>query len=174
MTLQTTRLVLREFEMDDVASVLAYQSDPRYLRHSEWLSRSEQKVRSFVEMLIGWAAEEPRIRFQFAVTREALLIGTCGVRMVDGGSGEAEYGCELAPAAWGRGYAEEASRALIDFGFQSLGLQRMIANTSRGNSQAIALALRLGFREQTAPNERFEAGTSANSVRLILHAGSWE
>ena len=175
MNLHTARLVLREFESADVASVLAYQSDPRYLQHSPWTSRSETDARDFVEMLVRWISEEPRTRFQLAVTRDGVLIGNCGVRKLDGGSFDAEYGCELAPAAWGRGYAEEASRALLSFAFASLNVRSIVANTTRGNSQAIALASRLGFREEV---ERRQDGQIVSepdeTMVLVLHSREWK
>ncbi|MEE3259598.1 MAG: GNAT family N-acetyltransferase [Candidatus Latescibacterota bacterium] len=44
MQLQTDHLLLRELTPDDWSAVLAYQSDPRYLRHYPWTQRSEQEL----------------------------------------------------------------------------------------------------------------------------------
>ena len=132
-------------------------------------------MRDFVATMVGWATEEPRTKFQLAVTHDGVLIGSCGVRRRDADLFEAEYGCELGPTAWRRGYAEEASRALLGFGFDSLTLHRIVANTTTGNGPAIALALRLGFREQAHRRERVQIGGSwQETVVLALHASEWK
>jgi ribosomal-protein-alanine N-acetyltransferase len=175
MKLQTARLVLREFDPGDVSTVLAYQSDRRYLRHTPWTTRSDADVRDFVEMMVSWATEDPRTKFQLAVTHDGVLIGNCGVRKLGADPPEAEYGCELAPSAWGRGYAEEASRALLSFAFESLNLHRIVANTTTGNGLAIALALRLGFREEAHRLEHVQiGGLWQETVVLALHAREWK
>ncbi len=126
-------------------------------------------MRAFVEMLVSWVSEQPRTRYQLAVTRDGLVIGNCGVRKLDSDSLEAEYGCELAPDVWGRGYAEEASRALLGFAFDSLNLGKIVATTTRRNGPAIALALRLGFRQEAERREHVTfAGESDETVVLAL------
>ena len=107
MQLTTERLLLRELEDDDWPAVLAYQSDPRYLRYYAWEGRTEEDVREFVRMLAGLKREEPRTKFQFAVTLRAdgQLIGNCGVRKRSPEAWEADIGYELDPRQWGRGYA---------------------------------------------------------------------
>ena len=81
MILTTDRLVLREFEETDWPAVLAYQSDPLYLRYYHWTRRTEHDVREFVCMFITWRAEEPRTRFQLAIVLppDGPLIGNCGI-----------------------------------------------------------------------------------------------
>src|SRR5919199_1776690 len=122
MLLTTPRLTLREFVADDWIAVLAYQSDPRYLRYYAWTERSERAVREFVGRFIAQQHEQPRTKFQLASTLKAdgRLIGNCGVRMRAPDAHEADIGYELAPEHWGRGYATEAARAIIAFGFDEL------------------------------------------------------
>ena len=57
MQLTTERLVLRELEEDDWPAVLAYQSDPRYLRYYAWEGRTEADVRDSVGMRAGPALQ---------------------------------------------------------------------------------------------------------------------
>lgn len=73
----TDRLVLREFVEDDWRVVLAYQSDPLYLRHYSWNARTELDVRGFIQMFLDQQVERPRRKFQFAITLQenGLLIG---------------------------------------------------------------------------------------------------
>lgn len=146
MELRTERLLLRDVRPADVEAVLAYQSDPAYLRHYGRPAPSSEEVRALVEMLCRWADEVPRTRYQLAITLDGRLIGTCGVRAEVPGATDAELGCELDPRHWGRGYAREASRAILDLGFATLGLRRVWARTAPENVRAIRLVEDVGLR----------------------------
>ena len=129
MILPTARLLLRDFAAGDWPAVYAYQRDPRYLRLYEWTDRTPDEVQAFVQMFIDQQTEQPRTRFQLAVTlRESgEVIGNCGIRLSAAGSHEAEIGYEIAPDQWGRGYATEAVAEIIRFGFDDLGVHRISA-----------------------------------------------
>ncbi|MET7454356.1 GNAT family N-acetyltransferase [Streptomyces sp. NPDC005574] len=58
---------------------------------------------------------------------------------------ETEIGWTFARAHWGRGYATEAARAVLGWGFGTLGLPLITAMIAPGNSASIAVAGRLGF-----------------------------
>src|SRR5947209_440573 len=129
MELTTERLLLREFREDDWPAVLAYQSDPLYLRYYSWTSRSEEEVRDFVAVFLTQQREQPRMRFQLAIEirSEHRLIGNCGIRVDRPQSRQANIGFELDSRWWGRGLATEAARAILEFGFGELGLHRVWA-----------------------------------------------
>lgn len=149
MELRTARLVLRDFQREDAPSVFAYQSKPAYLTHYGQPPPTEEDVTAFVALLCRWAEEVPRAKYQLAITVEGRVIGTCGVRKEAPEDTVAEYGCELDPAFWGQGYAREASRALLEHAFRSLGVSRLFALTQPGNLGAIRLAESLGFHRVT-------------------------
>jgi [ribosomal protein S5]-alanine N-acetyltransferase len=125
--LTTERLILREFRESDWPDVLVYQSDPRYLRFYEWTGRTAEAVQEFVGMFIAHQREEPRTKFQLAVTLKGggQLIGNCGIRLKFAGVHEGDIGYELSPDHWGLGYATEAARAIVAFGFTELKLHRI-------------------------------------------------
>ena len=127
MELVTERLVLREFEEEDWPGLLAYQADPRYLQYYAWTERTPEAVQEFVRTFLAQQRERPRAKFQLAVTLKsnAQLIGTCGIRLASAGAHEGDIGYELTPEQWGHGYATEAARAMVRFGFTELGLHRI-------------------------------------------------
>jgi RimJ/RimL family protein N-acetyltransferase len=129
MILTTERLILRDFVESDWEAVLAYQQDPLYLRYYEWTSRTGEEVREFIQMFLDHQKQIPRIKFQFAVTLKShgQLIGNCGVRRNSLETPEADMGYELDPRYWGRGYATEAARAVMGFGFSRLNVRRISA-----------------------------------------------
>jgi len=150
MILSTPRLLLRDFAADDWPAVLAYQRDPRYLRLYEWTGRTEADVRAFVNMFIEQQQQRPRTRYQLAITRrdDGRLIGNCGIRRSAADSHEAEIGYELAPDEWGHGYATEAVREIVRFGFEEMGLHRITAWTVADNTASARVLDRLVDKER--------------------------
>jgi len=127
MELTTERLILREVKQSDWPDVLAYQSDPLYLRYYDWTDRTPEAVQDFVQMFLAQQQEQPRIKFQLAVVLKSgqQLIGNCGIRMKSADALEGDIGYELSPKHWGHGYATEAARAIVAFGFSQLRLHRI-------------------------------------------------
>lgn len=144
----TDRLVLREFVESDWQTVLAYQTDERYLHYYAWESRTPEEVQAFVGMFLDMRREQPRSKFQLAIVeRESgRLIGSCGIRKETPDALEAELGYELAPDMWGNGYATEAARAMVTFGFRELGVHRIWANCIADNGPSTRVLGRLGMR----------------------------
>lgn len=150
MILTTKRLVLREFEEEDWSTVFAYQSDPRYLRYNHWTHRTEQDVRDFVRMFLGQREEEPRTKFQLAITlaSDGRLIGNCGIRMKTPDAREADLGYELDPHFWGSGFATEAASRLLAFGFRDVGLHRIWAWCIAENLASARVLEKIGMRQE--------------------------
>ncbi len=150
MILTTKRLVLREFEEEDWAAVLTYQSDPLYLRYYPWTHRTEQDVREFVQKFLAQREEEPRTKFQLALTlaQDGQLIGNCGIRMKTPAAREADIGYELDPRHWGRGYATEAASKLLSFGFRDLRLHRIWAWCIAENVASARVLEKIGMRQE--------------------------
>ena len=150
MRIETARLILREFRPEDWPAVLAYQSDPRYLRYYAWESRTPEAVADFVAMFVGFQSETPRSKFQLAIEKKdgGRLIGNAGVRLAAPGARLADLGYELAPEEWGRGYATEAALALRDFAFATLGVHRLSASCVADNLGSARVLAKLGLRQE--------------------------
>lgn len=148
MILTTDRLVLRDFVEDDWQAVLAYQNDPRYLRFNTWTKRSAEDVQAFVRRFVAQQGQDPRLKFQLALTLPASgqLIGNAGIRIKTAGGHEADIGYELDPQHWGQGYASEAARALLQFGFGPLRLDRISAHCLAENVASARVLEKLGMR----------------------------
>jgi [ribosomal protein S5]-alanine N-acetyltransferase len=150
MILTTKRLLLREFEEEDWQAILVYQSDPRYLRYYPWTHRTEQDVRAFVRMFLTRREEEPRTKFQFAITLapQGQLIGNAGIRMNTPEAAEADLGYELDPRFWGHGYATEAASVLLAFGFRELKLHRIWAQCIAENAASAHVLEKIGMQQE--------------------------
>lgn len=150
MRLHTARLTLREFTADDWHAMHAYQQEPAYLRFYDRERVDEDDARALVGAFRSWGAEEPRARVQLAITLRETgeLIGNVGLRRETAEARVAEMGYELAPAHWGRGYATESARALVDWGFDDAGLARVHAHCIAENTASAGVLRKLGFREE--------------------------
>jgi RimJ/RimL family protein N-acetyltransferase len=154
MRLSTSRLVLREFVEADWERVLAYQSDPLYLRYYAWTHRTEAEVREFVGWFVADQDQEPRNRFQLAIEWEGRLIGNCGLRVNDPALREGNLGFELDRHYWGRGYATEAAHELLRFGFEELGLHRLWACCVAENTGSARVLEKVGLRPEGCFREK--------------------
>jgi ribosomal-protein-alanine N-acetyltransferase len=146
--LETERLVLREFRADDWMATFAYQNDPRYLRFYERDRVTERQCQALVYQFILWQGEQPRSRTQLAITLAGTgqLIGNVGVRRESAGDPVADMGFELHPEHWGQGYASEAARAMVDWGFGDWGLERIHAHCISENTGSARVLERAGMR----------------------------
>lgn len=147
MEITTDRLLLREFTADDWQNILVYQSDPEYLRYYTWTERTPEAVQRFINMFIEWRQAEPRIKFQFAITvkGDPTAIGIVGIRKDSHDSHEAAIGYELAREQWGKGYATEVARAMLDFGFTELKLHRIAADCVPENTGSAHVLEKIGM-----------------------------
>jgi ribosomal-protein-alanine N-acetyltransferase len=148
--LQTGRLILRDYVLDDWEAVFAYQSDPRYLRYYPRSRMLELESRSFVERNVYWQHERPRTRFQMAVILKdnGQLIGSCGIRKETVDDIEAELGYEIAPDYWERAYATEAAREMVRFGFEEMGLHRIWGWCIADNEGSVRVMEKLGMQRE--------------------------
>ena len=148
MELHTDRLILREFVPADWTAVLAYQRDPRHLQYYEWTDRTPEDVQRFVQMFIDQQTEQPRRKFQLAATLKisGQLVGNCGIRQASSGAHEADIGYELSSDHWGYGYATEAARAVVQFGFTELHVHRIWAWCIADNAASVRVLEKLGMQ----------------------------
>ena len=177
MRLTTERLLLREFEKSDWQAVLEYQSDPLYLRYTPWTQRDEASVREFVQIFINWRKEVPRKKFQFAIVLQAngQLIGNCGIRMNTPNAWEADIGYELNSQYWGHGYATEAAKTLLSFGFDELKLHRIWAHCVAENVGSAHVLEKIGLRYEGIQREsEWMKGRWWDTLRYAILDWEWQ
>ena len=149
MELRTERLLLRPFTPADEPVMHAIYSDPevmRYVGHGPHRTPGETAaaLRTYGEMLArrGYS-------FVAVVERETgAVIGDGGLHPLGGTGPEVELGYTLARAAWGRGYATELGRALVDHAHTVLGVQVVVAQVEPENAASRRVLEKLGMRER--------------------------
>ncbi|HEY1927784.1 MAG TPA: GNAT family N-acetyltransferase [Caulobacteraceae bacterium] len=153
MRLETERLILRAWREEDLDAAAATLADPRV---GDWLGSfpSREQV---AQRMAAWntqLASDGVGRFALERRSGGAVVGAVGLHVVDLDfdttpiAGEVEIGWHLDPAAWGCGYATEAAAAVLRYGFDTLGLQRIVAFTAESNARSRAVMERLGLERQ--------------------------
>jgi RimJ/RimL family protein N-acetyltransferase len=131
--LETDRLILRRFTMDDVDRLVELDSDPLVMRYISGGAATprEEIENDYLPAWLGYYARFAGFGFWAAHERSSGdFIGWFHFRSRPGqAADDIELGYRLRRSAWGKGYATEGARALIDTGFRDLGVQRVFATT---------------------------------------------
>lgn len=148
--LATERLLLRDFREDDWVSVHDYGADLEVVRYMPWGPNSEAETRAFIERALTSQEEEPRTKFEFAVTlmEAGQLIGGCGIRIASARDRAADMGYCLRRDAWGQGYATEAAGAVVAFGFDVLNRHRIYATCDTENHASVRVLEKIRMRRE--------------------------
>lgn len=170
LALRTPRLLLREWKDADAEPFAAISSDPAVMEFllpfrdraasDAWIERMRRH--SDEHGFAYWVVERPE---------ETGFIGTVGlseVRIAGFPFAPAiEIGWRLARDCWGRGYATEVARAVIDDGFGRLDLDEIVAFTVPANRRSWRMMERLGMRRD--PADDFDHPALAEGHKLRRH-----
>jgi RimJ/RimL family protein N-acetyltransferase len=148
--LETERLVLRRFTPDDLGDLVALDADPevmRYLSGGAEMPPDEQPE-ALLPYWLAYYDRGDRWGFWAAIERSTgAFIGWFHLRPNPGDpDDEPELGYRLVRSAWGRGYATEGSRALIDKAFAEFGARRVYATTMTVNAGSRRVMEKAGMR----------------------------
>lgn len=145
--IETERLLLRAFTPDDFEAFAGMRADAEVMRFIGQPVGPQTR-----EQAEGWQEKNGR-RWQdngfgmWAVVERATgeLCGWCGLSRLED-TQEVEVGYGLARRAWGRGLATEAARASLRYGFERMGLLRIVAVVNPANSASRHVIEKLGLR----------------------------
>jgi ribosomal-protein-alanine N-acetyltransferase len=168
------RVRLREFRLDDLDDADTILGDDRVTRWLSFDSRTREQQAAMLTGVIERAQQTPRTEYYLAATTHTddRLIGF--VRLGLSGVQAAKLGAATAAEHWGHGYALDATRTMITFGFTTLGLHRISGAIGPDNTASIALVTRLGFTEEGRLRDHvFTNGAWRDSLLYSLLAHEW-
>lgn len=148
MQLHTPRLLLSALDRSDLETFTALHADvdvTRYLSPPRPLTGAES-FRLFAQILGHW---QLRGYGYWAIRHRQTheWLGVAGLWFPVGWP-DVELGWRLFPSAWKQGYAREAGEILLEHAFHTLRLKRVVSIIHAQNARSIALAGRLGLREE--------------------------
>lgn len=145
----TKRLIIRPLVMDDLQAVLAITGTPDTYHYIPEKPMNEQDARSMIER----GQNHPEcddvpadVAVELIETGE--LVGLLVFCKISHRFRAVEIGWMFHKAHRGKGYGSEAARALVDFGFSTLGLHRIIATCDPRNMASIRIMEKLGMRRE--------------------------
>lgn len=143
-TLETERLTLRPFREADATALFELSQDPEVMRYvgDRHIPTLQESWRAIAGWLGHWAL---RGYGQWAIEERTSgrFTGRAGIINPVDWPG-AEVGYLLGKDWWGRGYATEAARAAMDWGFEQVGFADLLSLIDPANQASIAVATRLG------------------------------
>jgi len=172
MPLETERLLIRDFTEDDFDAVYAYGSDPEVVRYMVFPPSTPESTREHIAHCIRQAGEQPRCSYDLGVVLKATnqVIGGISLGVVDHTRGEGAFSYLFQRSGWGQGYATEALRALVCFGFEELALTRLADSCDVRNSASARVMEKCGFHcEREQNGERFYALTAEEWQEIVQH-----
>lgn len=143
--LETERLRLRLFTLDDLPVMFALNSDPDVTKYADTPAKDMQEVRERLEQ--GPLADYEKYgygRFAVELKETGELIGFCGIKYLPEIDLN-EVGYRYLKEYWGRGIGTEAARVCVDFARDDLGLEKLVALIIPENIGSIRVAEKLGM-----------------------------
>lgn len=145
----TERLQLKPIHVEDATGLYEIWSDSKVTKHMNIAAFTDVKqAEEMITLLQELGQEGKACRWTIQLKANDSIIGSCGFNYLDFENERAEIGYELGYPYWGNGYITEALQALLSFGFQELGLNRIEAKVEPENANSVKVLKKLRFVEE--------------------------
>lgn len=145
--LETPRLLLRHLEPADLEDLYALYCDPEITRYIPDSPRSYEETRQQLEWHMHGHPRHPELGLWATIHKSSgAFIGRCGLLpwSIDGQE-EVEVAYLIARDYWGQGLGTEAARAVLDYGFNTLDLPRLVCLIDEDNLASKRVAQKIGM-----------------------------
>lgn len=177
VAIEGERVWLREFDIADAPAVQRWTGDPEVVQYVPLGPTDDAGARSYVAGLVSEATAAERDNYTLAVIERKTndLVGAVALTIDSQRHRRAELGYLLRRDRWGQGLASEASRLVVDFGFEDLGVHRVWAVCDPRNAASVGVLRKLGMqREGLLRDDLLIAGEWRDSELYAVLAGDWE
>ena len=161
LILETDRLILREMRHDDAEALFDMDKSPevhKYLWQKPITAIDE--IHAYIDLVRNQYTTNKIGRFSTIIKDTNELIGWTGIKFVNdhtenGNTNFYDYGYRLNEKFWNKGYASEASKAWLDYGFNQMNIQEMNAYTHAENGASNHVLQKVGFHfVENYPDEK--------------------
>ena len=143
---ETARLKFREFAAADATWLFQLNNDPEVIKYTGDLPfKSVQHAGEFLRQYSHYR-ESGYGRWVVIGKRDKEVLGWCGLRYV-ASMGTTDIGFRFLREHWGQGFATEAAAGCLQYGFEQLGLQRIIGRCMALNKASVRVLEKLGMRQ---------------------------
>jgi len=150
------RVVLRWISEDDIDGLYEIFSNPQVMRYWSTVPLPNREAAAALQREIAEGNErETMFKWGIALRDSNTVIGTTTLFNLNLDNGRAELGYAMAHAYWGKGYMNEALKALVSHVFEVMELRRLEADVDPRNAASIRTLERLGFQREGFLRERW-------------------
>ncbi len=153
--IKTERLILREITKDDVNEIFEIFSDEDVAKF-DWFApiKDIDAALKFIQRYKESFEEKEEITWGIALKETNKLIGICCLGNFESDSRRAEIGYDIKKTEWNKGYATESVKAITEYGFNKLNLNRIEAFITPGNDASVKVLKNLGYTQEGIVRER--------------------
>jgi RimJ/RimL family protein N-acetyltransferase len=154
--IESARLILRPIRLSDIDDLLEYQSHPEIVRYIPWPERTRDQVIEAAEKTLATGKLELKEDGDFLVLVweikagefKGKVIGQSNMGFKSLRDGNADIGWVTHQDFQRQGFAYEATKALMEYGFKNFPIRRLIADIDTRNPESAAMAAKLGMRRE--------------------------
>jgi RimJ/RimL family protein N-acetyltransferase len=170
-------VLLRPVKRSDISYFLKWFNDPEVLQYlTLYLPMTEMSEEKYVEELGTTKAKSDTVFVIEAIEGASTKpIGNCALQGIDSKDRNATFGIIIGEKDyWSKGYGLEATRLLINYGFQQLNLHRISSTAIAFNERSIKLQKKVGFREEGRLRQAiFKNGQYHDLVQFGILRDEW-
>lgn len=170
--LETSRLKLRAIHSGDLDNLFEILCDPDVAKFDYFRPvKTKEDALKFIKRYQDELDDQEEITWGIIHKETNELIGTCCLGDFDNGARRTEIGYDIKQKEWGKGYATEAVKAVVAYGFNSMNLNRIEAQITPGNDGSVRVLEKLGFVREGLLRERdLMKGELVDGIMMsILH-----
>jgi len=173
---ETNRLVLRLLEQKDAPALFALRSNDEAMQYLDRpRAKSIDDAKNLIQSLDQFGIERTAFQWGVFLKSNAEMIGTIGFYRIDASNFKTEIGYMFFPSFWRQGFASEAIKELLQFGFEHIGFHRIEADINPNNKASILLCQKLGFEIEAHIKQNFYfEGNFVDTVIMGLLKKDWQ
>ena len=174
--IKTLHLRMRSFREEDWQAVHAYSTDPEVLRYIPGGLPSQEETRDAIRSWMnGQTDNPPHYNFAVTVPPDDFVIGWCCIKISSSNKQVGELKYVFNRNFWRKGYAMEATQAIVNYGFSELKLHRIFATCRPENIGSWRIMEKLGMqREGLLRENNWIRGSWYNSYLYAIIDYEWE
>lgn len=176
LTLTARHVALRRMEPGDAEILYSYRAQPDVSRYQDWLPHDLEEVRDLARAQVDLEPGTPDTWLQFVITRleDGAVIGDCGILFPRNEHDAPELGIALMPENRRRGYAQCATRLMLDYLFEQRNVHRVVARTDPRNLTAIGVLDRVGMvKEAHLRRSHWQRGEWVDDLVYAMLREEW-
>lgn len=147
INIETTRLFIREFKIEDLPDVFEYANSEEVVKHMVWGPNSLEQTRAFLNDVLVQQQSPKRTSFEMAIELKSSkkLIGSCGLTIEKGNALKANLGYIMNEKYWNQGFISEAIENAIPLIAYRIGVDTIFATCNARNAASKRVLEKFGM-----------------------------